>query len=263
MKKISVSIWVIVALFVTPLVFFQGCAAEKALKVEKSLPQSKLAYYNDSFDKLREDIWEKRAMYIPGSAARANFKVGDVCIEDGKLKVETKTGCFSRGGLATKYTIKGDFDIQLDCHIDFLEGQHDMDQMVQFCAAGKGKEIEAMDAVFMGLSKKERQDSGRVWSGYFEKGRYHPGNMQVIGNFHGTLRIVRIGNKISTFYKKEGNKGWKKLNTFRSTTDDVLIAFRLMNYHASRNSITARSPIIAKFDNFMINTAQEIIEEEI
>jgi len=36
---------------------FPGCVTDTAsLKIEKTLPQSKLAYYNDSFDKLRTDL---------------------------------------------------------------------------------------------------------------------------------------------------------------------------------------------------------------
>jgi len=240
-----------------------ACVTDKAsLKIENSLPQSKLAYYNDPFDKLREDIWEK-AVYIPGEAAMANFKLADVRIEDGKLRVDTKTGCFSRGGFVTKYTLKGDFDIQIDCHIDFLEGNHDMDQMVQLFVVDKSKEIETLDGVMFGLVKRGDRDVGTIFSAHFEEGRFQLGDWHYMGNFHGALRIVRTGNKISTLYKEQGKERWKKLDTIRSFTEDVAFAFRLVNFIVKRTSITARSSFTARFDNFRINAAEGIIEEEI
>lgn len=260
MQKKSIFISCLICL--TLLIF--ACVTERAsLKIEKSLPPSKLAYYNDSFDKLREDMWETKIAYIPGEAAIDNFKLADVHIEDGKLGVDTKTGCFSRGGLATKYTIKGDFDIQIDCHIDFLEGIRDMDQFVQLFVVDKGKEIEALDGVMFGLIKRGDRDIGTIFSGYFEEGRLQLGAWHYSGNFHGALRIVRTGDKISLLHREQGKEGWKKLDTIRSTTKDLMFAFRLGNFMGKRTSITARSSVTARFDNFRINAAEGIIEEDI
>ncbi len=261
MKKIN--LWVIVIFLVASLVSFQGCVTEKvSFKTEKSLPQSKLAYYNDSFDKLNEDLWEK-AGYLYFEEQVANFKMADMRIENGKLRIETQTGHFSKGGLASKYALRGDFDIQVDCYIDFLEGLQDMDQLLQFLVLDKGKEIETINSVIIGFSKRGKRHKSYIFSGYAEKGEFHRGNVHEIGNFHGTLRIIRIGNEISTLYKKEGENDWKKMNTFRSTANDVMFGFRLQNFTGKRASITARSPITAILDNFRVNAAQEIIEEEI
>jgi hypothetical protein len=58
MKKINALI--ILIFLVLFLISFQGCATEPiSFKIENSLPQSKLAYYSDPFDKLREDFWDK------------------------------------------------------------------------------------------------------------------------------------------------------------------------------------------------------------
>jgi hypothetical protein len=42
-----------------------------------------------------------------------------------------------------------------------------------------------------------------------------------------------------------------------------MISFKLQNFGTIRTSITARSPITATFDNFRINAAEEIVEEDI
>jgi len=240
-----------------------GCVTDTAtLKIEKSLPQSKLAYYSDSFDKLRTDLWEK-AGYIPNEAQKANFKLAKMRIDDGKLRVETETGCFSKGGLSSKYALRGDFDIQVECQIDFLEGLYDMDQLLNFLVFEKGKDLKAMDSVSLSLFKKGGRDYNTIFSGFRKKGRFHVGDWYRIGNFDGTVRIVRIGDRISTLFKRKGDAEWKKMDTFQSTPNDVMIGFKLDNFIVMRTSITARSPITATFDNFRINAAEEIIEEDI
>ncbi len=255
--------WIIVIFLLAFLASFEGCVTEKAtLKIERSLTQNEFAYYNDSFDKLREELWEK-AGYVHSKVQMANFKLAYVSIENGRVRVETKTGCFSKGGLASKYALRGDFDIQVDCHIDFLKGRYDMDQYLAFKVISKAREIQETESVVIGLIKKGELNFSTIFSGYIEKGKYHHGNGRKIGNFHGTLRIRRIGNRISTLYKKEGKSEWKKINTFRFSANDIIFGFALTNYVSKRNTIKARSPITATFDNFRINDAQEIIESEI
>ena len=177
--------------------------------------------------------------------------------------MQTETGCFSKGGVGSKYGLKGNFDIQVDCQIDFLEGLYDMDQLLNFLIVEKGKELKTMNSVFLCLYKKGGRDFNTIFSGFRKNGRFHRGNWYRIGNFDGTLRIVRIGDRISMLFKRKGDAEWKKMDTFRSTPDDVMIGFSLVNFTPMRTSITARSPITATFDNFRINAAEEIIEGDI
>ena len=51
--------------------------------------------------------------------------------------------------------------------------------------------------------------------------------------------------------------------TFRSTDNDMIFGFQLRNFFIKRTYIQATQSITAEFDNFKINAAQEIIEEEI
>lgn len=245
-------------------VFTYGCVTpgKVSVKVENSLPEKQLAYYNDSFDKIRDDLWEKVG-YTFRQEQLANLKLADLRFVDGKLRVETKTGNFSKGGLVSKYTLRGDFDVQLDCHIDFLKGVYDMEQSLGFAVVERGKTLRDNRLIFISVMKKGGASESIIFSGYRDKRGYHHGNAHQIGNFHGTMRIVRIGNKISTFYKKEGKKRWKKMHTFPSTTHDTMVGFALQNFIVKRTSITAKSPLTAEFDNFRINAAQEIIETEI
>ena len=261
MKMINALI--IVILSVVFSLAFLGCVTDTAtLKIEKSLPQNKLAYYNDSFDTLRTDLWDN-AGYLHNEAQEANFKLAKMRIDDGKLRVETEAGFFSKGGLGSKYALRGDFDIQMDCQIDFLEGVYDMDQLLTFTVIGKGKEIKTMNSVFLCLIKKGSRNFNTIFSGFRKDGNFHRGNWHKTKNFDGTLRIVRIGDRISALFKRKGDAEWKKMDTFQSTPNDVMIGFSLVNFTVMRTSITASSPIKATFDNFRINAAEEIVDEEI
>ncbi len=243
--------------------FFSGCVTDMTtLKIEKSLPQSKLAYYNDSFDNFRTDLWDKAGL-LHNKVQEANFKLAKMQIQDGKLWVQTETGCFSKGGLGSKFTLRGDFDIQVDCKIDFLEGVCDMDQYIDFLVIEQGKEIAIVDAVFLRLLKMRDRDFITILSAALDNGAFHRGDWSKIGNFDGTLRIVRKGTKIVTLYRTKEDKQWEDLGTFWSTSNDLGIGFMLQNFLPNRTSITAESPITATFDNFRINAAEEIIEEDI
>jgi hypothetical protein len=261
MKKSMALIIVVLSVAFSGL--FLGCVTDTtSLKIEKSLPQNKLAYYNDSFDKFRTDLWEKGG-YIPNEAQKANFNLARVGVRGGKLSIKTETGCFSKGGLGSKYALRGNFDIQVDCQIDFLEGVYDMDQLLSLLVIERGKELKTMNSVMFGLNKKGGRDFNKIFSGSRKNGRYHRGNAYGIGNFDGTLRIVRIGDRVSGLFKRKGDAEWKKMDTFQSPPNDVMIGFGLVNFTAGRTSITAESPITATFDNFRINAAEEIIEEDI
>ena len=98
-----------------------SCAPNKApLQIQNSLPQEKIAYYNDSFEKMREDLWE-RAGYVYRREQVQNFRQADLLFGKNKLIIRTKTGSFSKGGLGSKFALRGDFDIQLYSRIDFIK----------------------------------------------------------------------------------------------------------------------------------------------
>jgi len=165
--------------------------------------------------------------------------------------------------LGSRYAIRGDFDIQVDCQIDFLEGIHDMDQLVVFAAIGKEKEIGRDDTVSLGLLKKGGRDFSTIFSSARENGRLYPGKWHKIESFDGSLRIVRIGDETRTLFQEKGDPDWKKMDTFRFTPRNIMLGFKLQNFVLNRVSITATASITAAFDNFRINAAEIIIDDEI
>jgi hypothetical protein len=263
MKKIYALI--IPVFLVVSLPSLQGFAKEPvSFNIEKSLSNDKLAYYNDSFDKFREDVWEKAA-FTKGREQLSDYKLADIAIEDGQLAIKTKMGGFSQGGLGSKYVLRGDFDVQLDCHIDFLKRKQDIDQYLFFfvaVAAAKGKENRSV--AHIGVVKKAGHGKGIVYSRHTVRGERFPFSKGPrIGRFHGSFRIVRTGERIRTLFNKEGEGLWREMGNFAFSPDDVRLGFSLQNYVFQRKSIIASSSVTAKFDNFRINAAHEIIEEEI
>lgn len=242
-----------------------SCATDKALlQVENSLPQSELEYYNDAFDKMREDLWD-RAGYLYREEQVKNFKQADLGFENGKLIIRTQTGSFSKGGLSSKYALRGDFDIQLNCRMDFIKGisSKDMDQLVNFGVFDRSLTMGKMSIAIIGLSMKGGSDQVYLFSNYVVNGKRREGTSQKIENFSGIFRILRNGKTISTLYKINGTAEWNRLNTFRVTDNDMLIGFQVRNFFGNRTTIQANHSISAEFDSLKINAAQEIIEEEI
>ena len=231
-------------------------------KIENSLPQEKLARYNDSFDTFRDDLWEKSAWAFE-EKAKENFKYADVTIEEGQIKIQTKVGSFSKGALGARYSLKGDFDIQIDCHVDFLKEITDMDQQVGFSVVRRGKDKK--DIQFITLLVRKNADTGdRVIDVViFERGRFKLAGRHYTENFHGALRMVRAGKKLSARYKKEGQPEWKTICTLSFTDREVFFGFLVQNFKQMSTTIKALAPFTARFDNFRINGAQGIIEEEI
>jgi hypothetical protein len=261
MKRIFMfSIGLFLAAF---LGFWGGCATEmETLKVEKSLPQSKLAYYNDSFDTMRDDLWDK-AGYVFSDTQLANIKIADMTIEDGRLRIDTKTGGFSKGGLVSKFSFRGDFDVQTDFQIDFVAGISDMDQFSILAAIEKTKSGKPTRVFIIGLGKRGKNKINTIYSGYLEEGKAHTCYWHPVDDFTGSLRFLRTGDEVSTFYRRQGRSRWKKMCTLPSAQNDISIQFVLFNFSMDRNSITASRSIGVWIDNFTINAAQEIIENEI
>ena len=240
-----------------------SCASDKEpLKVANSLPQSKIAYYNDSFEKMREDLWDRDG-YLYRDKQLQNFKLADMQFESGKLIIRTKTGNFSKGGLGAKYVFRGDFDLQIDCRIDFIKGASGMDHVLSILVTEKNRKIGKADVVFIYLGMKDGSHQGWLDSRGFLNGRWIKGRSEKMENFDGTLRILRKGSIISTFYKKKGESAWNKFHTFQATANDMIFGFQIRNFMANRTSIEANHSITAEFDNFIINAAQAIIEEDI
>ncbi|HIJ57133.1 MAG TPA: hypothetical protein HPQ03_13575 [Deltaproteobacteria bacterium] len=241
-----------------------SCVTDKAplQQNENIVPQSEIAYYNDSFDKMREDLWD-RAGYLHKEEQMQNFKQADMRFDNGKLIIRTKTGSFSKGGLGAKYALRGDFDIQLDCRIDFLKGASGMEQLLYILVIDKSGEIGKANTVLINLTMGDGLHQGWLKSRGFINGSWENSSAKNMENFDGALRILRKGKEISTLYKKKGVSAWSTMHTFRATDKDMMFGFQLSNYFVNRTVIRAKHSISAEFDNFRINAVQEIIEEEI
>jgi hypothetical protein len=240
-----------------------SCAEDKALlPVKNSLSQDELAYYCDTFDKLREDIWD-RAGYLPREEQQQNFKQADMHFENGKLIIRTKTGSFSKGGFSSRYFLRGDFDVQLDCRMDFMTGISGMDQVFELLVVDKSKKFGDLNIVRIGLALKEGLDSGNLFSICFINGKIKGLDSQKIGNFNGTFRILRSGQDISTLYRLNRAGEWNLMKTYHATDNDMLMGFALRNFFTQRVTIQAKHSISIEIDSFKVTAAQEIIEEEI
>ena len=240
-----------------------SCATDKAPpQVENNLPQSELEYYNESFDKMREDLWD-RAGYLYREEQAQNFKQADMRFENGKLVIRTRTGSFSKGGLSSRYALRGDFDLQLNCRMDLVKGISGMDQVFTIGVFDKSLKKGKMNVAIIGLTMKEGSNQGYIFSNCVVNGKRKKSISRKTENFNGEFRFLRVGKAISTFYKKAGAPEWTKMYTFRVTDKDMLVGFQVRNFFGNRITIQANYSISAEFDSLKINAAREIIEDEI
>lgn len=227
------------------------------------LPSEELVSYCDGFESFREDLWE-RAGHVFSREQLQNYKQARIDIRDGKLVMETETGCFSKGVLISKYQLKGDFDIQLDCETAFARDMGRMDHVLSFVTLDGATETEAASSLSVQVIKRGRWRTPRISTGYREKGRYHLVTKEEVGHeFIGTLRIERKGDTFFTTYKLRDADDWRRSGKVRLTADDVYVAVALQNFVSQRRSIHAPTPVQAMMDSFRIYSAQGVIESEI
>ncbi|MEW6667791.1 MAG: hypothetical protein AB1512_21490 [Thermodesulfobacteriota bacterium] len=227
----------------------------------KGLPPDQLAKYCDSFDKLREDLWEKTHLVDTGKQ-QANFLAGDISIVNGRVRFETRPGGFSKAGFGSKFWLKGDFDIQIDCDFSFSKEKADMDQRIMFIVQEKGKHFRDADFSILHFVKRPGE-SGSMRLGCQAYFRFAWAGEREVEGFHGTLRLVRTGKTTQALYRKSGEEEWNKLGSCYGSSKDMMLGFTLQNFLWDRNSIKAEIPLSATFDNFKINAAQGIEESPI
>ena len=242
--------------------FFAALFSCAAGHIENRLSPDELAYFSDSFDNMRQDLWY-RAESLHRDEQVQSYIQADLDFTDGRLIIRTKTGSFSKGGLSSRFYLKGDFDVQLECRMDFKFGNFHMDQVFSFAVLEKTSKPEKISFVSIGLALPGGGDSGTLFSHCVLNGRRKKGFMQQIGNFRGSLRIIRAGQTISTSYKNEGSSGWNPMDTFRLGDDDMMIGFQLRNFFVKRTAIVAADSISIEIDGFKMNAAREIVKEEL
>jgi len=255
--------WSIASICLAVLGVVLGCVTQKAaLKVKNSLPQERLAQYNDSFDRIQWDLWEEAGI-VYSEAQMENYKPADIRAENGEVVIVTRTGCFSKGGLGSKYSIRGDFDIQLDCRMDFPQGPQDVDQIATFVVFQKGQKLSEINSVQIGLSGREGLVKRYLFFNYLRDGANHLVKALEIDGFQGTFRLVRIGDQVAGLYKTREDTDWKELGRAPLSSEEVLVGFKVQNFLVHRTHLKASVPVKGVFDNFRINAAEEVIESEI
>lgn len=243
---------------------FQPSTMElSSLRIQNSLPEEKLARYNDTFNGFKEDLWEKGGSFF--EAQTEDFKLADTRIQDGRLVIETKTGGFSSGGIGSKFKFKGDFDIQVDCQVDFTKDADDMDQILVFNVIDptEGLKDEEIVSGQIGVVKSRGKPAG-LFSNSLTKGEIKNNRGKKIDRFRGSLRLVKFGQSLYAFYRNEGAPAWKSFGAFPFDARETGISLQVRNIELRKaGSIGAKNPFTASFDNFRVNAAQEIIESEI
>ena len=247
----------------TAWLFFGLMAATGLLPAQAPGADADLAYYNDVFNALQEDIWD-RAQYTHNPDQMKNFKLGDLEIAGNRLVMSTRPGAFSKAGLNSRYVFRGDFDVQIDCRLEFQKSLREMDQVVTFGFSNRPADNDIWRLALIRLEKKANRRSPRVIFLDVKNQRAASYQHQDTDDFNGSLRFIRKGRKMTGLIKKEGSGRWQTLGySSHFTAEDVFAGFSLQNFDNKRRTINATETIKVVFDNYRINHADEIIEDEI
>lgn len=225
--------------------------------------EADISAYSDTFGSLNENLWD-RAQYTNNDAQLQNFKLGNLEISSGRLRITTRPGGFSKAGLSSRYVFRGDFDIQIDCHYSFKNGRRGMDQVTGFAVSTKLEDSPTWRVAQIRLEKWADRRSPRIVFLNVKNRKAVSYQYRDTGDFHGTLRLVREGKKIRALYRAEDAERWQTLGyTSHFTGEDVFTGFVLQNFSPRRKKISAEESLEVVFDNFKINHAKEIVEDEI
>lgn len=222
-------------------------------------PENELIYYSDEFDKMREDLWDQVG-YLYRDEQMQNYKQADMQFENGNLVIRTRKGSFSKGGLSSKFAFRGDFEIQLDCRMDFVKGvsQADMDQLFSFAVLDKNMKPGKMNVAVIGLAMKGGTGRGGIFSNYRLNGKLHKGILRWMEHFNGSLRIERQGKHISILYKTPETTTWSLIKIFRLTSNDMIAGFQFRNFFNDRTVIQANDSVSIEIDRFKVIAAKHI-----
>ena len=245
------------------VVLFIGCVQSQtttknepaASQPAPGLPADELAELNDSFDRFRDDLWEK-SFHLFREGEEQTFKAADMVIEEGQLVLRTPRGAFSTGTCEFKYWLVGDFDLQMDVAVDFQNerqtghfGFFDEEgkSLALLFMRGKRKNRIAMDArnatVKVGAAKTQML------------------KRKMFNGFNGSVRAVRRGDRMSFSYRLKGKSQWTKFSTSRYTADDIGLLVGLKNFYMEfPPNPTPTGPSVMRYDNLVINAAQGIEE---
>jgi hypothetical protein len=243
-----------------------GCASPRQETIPlppagRTLSPAQLAKYCDSFDQFRDDLYDIAAFTWSDQQLK-NLCLAEAEVIDGKLRIQTKSGCFSRYGCESKYQLKGSFDVQIDCSIRFLKGALEMDQIVLFLVSGKGS-LNHFPHTGIQIAKFAGSQQATISSIARDKRGPRSPASHKISDFTGTLRLVKAGNRITTLYKKEGVSDWTKLHTDTLEEDLLRLVFLVRNFTPATTAVKGSASITVTFDNLLVNAAEEVLEGEI
>jgi hypothetical protein len=247
------------------IALIQGCASmsmdvnDPKLRVYNSLSRGELDKFNDSFDTFDNSLWEKDLWLGNAKEIKGQVKFTDYKNEHGRLVLRTLPFEYSKGDLNSRFRLSGDFDIQVDFSVSFKKIKQNQAAVLWIAPEESG------NAYYIEVSEVWYKGGGgfmEVYTGQGKNGKYrNVRKIRPISHFRGAHRIIRKGDTIYSFYKKNLNDPWRFNNKSKYLISDLNMGFSLKNFHSSSivfPNTDFRAELI--LDNFRINGAQHIVQ---
>ena len=237
-------------------------SADSRQVVEGSAANGPLSGYRDTFDRPNPNQWDL-AQLTYSQQQLANFKRADMRHVNGSLEIETQKGFFSKAGYESHFTLRGDFDIQLDCRTQLNRKLRGMEERMVFSIAERDKDAWEADFAWIQLLNKPKWSKGYLDASCMLKKKFKTGKKIKMDAFDGSLRFMRSGTKLTMYYRPKSKSKWIKMTSMKFSSADMKIIFYVSNFTAKLKSVSSETTYQVAFDTFQINSAQKIIESDI
>lgn len=263
-KKKFISIAILIA-----CMFFACVSSEEKIKIpsdskpiENTMSNTALLSFQDSFDIPRPDLWDF-AQLTYNKNQLENFKRATITYSDGAMSIKTTKNSFSKVGYESKFTLQGDFDIQIKCKAIFKKGLKGIDQRAVFSISERNQNAYLADFAWIQLLKKSKNTKITFDAAHSLNKKFKYDKIITGSDFDGYLRFVRKGTTLVTQIKDLQESQWTKLAKVKFTDNDMKIVFYGSNFTGKLKKISTDKSFQVKFDDFKIVNAQGIEESDI
>ena len=229
---------------------------------KSSRPERDLTIYNDDFRDVNENQWDF-AQLTYSEDQLVNFKRAEMKYVDGYLVIETQKGFFSKAGYESKFTLSGDFDIEIDCKMHFNKNLSGMEERAVFSIGERDNDWKNASFAWIQLLNKPGWSDAIMDASAVVNNKFQTKKKVKISKFDGSLRFLREANELTMLYRTKNSLKWVNLAKVKYSTKNMKITFYAANFTLKLKSIDATKNFKAEFDEFRINAAYDVIESDI
>ena len=203
----------------------------------------------DSFTGVDDDQWDS-TFWNPIS----DSSIGSAYISSNEGLIKEPSTKYGNLFKASMGLLRGDFDIQIE--ITSLTGQSSSDNRCGLMISNI-YEGDWNTGIWCAIQKRYVTPNGTWFFRYNDGGSNNSYSEVSSSVFIGLIRLVRVGDQISAYFKESGGSWTQVGSTITWVSDDCYFGIIMF-----RSSTTPTADYVVKFDDLTINSCDEYINPE-